>query len=110
MPHRIEKINELIKQKLAELLLIDFPSQIIDINFVYTKPDLSESTIFISVSSGQQSIYKEINRSAGKYRKNLANNLYIRKMPKLVFKKDSSQGSINRIDEILNDDAKARKS
>lgn len=104
MAHRIPKINELIKQKLAGLFAIDFPDQIIVINFIHTSSDLSLSKIFLSVSSGPKTIYKEISNNAGKYRHILAKELYIRKVPRLVFIKDEMQGTIDRIDKILTEE------
>jgi len=98
---RIEKINKLIKQQLLELFFIDFPNEFITINFVFTKSDLSESKIFVSASSGHQTIYNKLNLLAGKYRKILAEKFYIRKMPRLIFEKDEMQGTVERIERIL---------
>ena len=83
------------------LVFQDFPNEIISINFVYTNKDLSESKIYVNVYSGHQSVYDELKYLSGKFRKELAGKLFIRKIPKLQFIKDEKQGSIDRIEEIL---------
>lgn len=102
MNQRIDKINELIKQQLSELIFTDFPDEIVSINFIYTTNDLSDSKIFVSVASGHESVYSALRTQSGKYRKILANKLYLRKMPRLLFEKDEAVETIDRIQRILN--------
>jgi len=101
MTYRIEKINELISQQLSMIFLADFPGEIITINFIHTNPDLSESKIYLSVSSNHKSIYDELSAQAGEYRKILAEKLYLRKMPRLQFIRDEMQESVEKIEKIL---------
>ena len=99
--HRIEKINELIKNELSPILQSDFPGEIIVINFVATATDLSEAKIFLEISPDQRGIFAQINKNSWKYRRLLAKKLFLRKMPCLTFICDEMQGSIDRIEEIL---------
>lgn len=97
----MEKINELLRQQLSLLLFQDFPDEIVSINFVYTDKDLSESKIYITVDSGHQSVYNELKFQSSKYRKELSDKLFIRRIPKLLFIKDEKQSDVDRIEEIL---------
>jgi len=101
MSERIQKINELIKQELSMAFVFDFPGEIVTINFIHTAPDLSNSKIYISVTSGHQSIYDALKKKTGEYRKMLADKLFIRKIPKLEIIKDEMQSEIEHIEELI---------
>jgi len=101
MSERIEKFNNLLKQQLSLILLSDFPAEIINLNFINTKADLSESKIFFSVFSGHKSVYDIIIKRSNFYRSELSKKLYIRKVPKLIFLRDDMLGSVSRIKEII---------
>ena len=101
MSHRIEKINELIKQELSKLFLLDFPGEIITINFILTNSDLSESKIYLEISSGNKEIFSELCTRTPEYRKFLAEKLYIRKMPRLIFIHNKISDSTDRIEQLL---------
>ncbi|MCX6810879.1 MAG: ribosome-binding factor A [Candidatus Berkelbacteria bacterium] len=101
MSQRLEKVNELIKQELSIAFVFDFPGEIITINFIHTAPDLSNSKIYVSVTSGHQSIYDGIKKKTGEYRKMLADKLFIRKIPKLEIVKDEMQSEIEHIEELI---------
>lgn len=101
MSQRIEKINELIKQELSLLFLVDFPGEIITINFLHTAADMSLTKVYVSVASEHQSVYGNIKKKEGEYRKALADKLVLRRVPKIEIIKDEMQGSIDRIESIL---------
>lgn len=101
MTNRIEKINELLKQELSKLFVLDFPGEIITINFIYTLTDLSLTKVFVSVSSGHQSVYDHLAGNSSEYRKKLASKLFIRKMPKLEIIKDEMQDAVEHIEQLL---------
>jgi len=99
--HRIEKINELISQQLSMLFSADFPGEIITINFIHTNSDLSESKIYLDVTSNRKTIFAELFANAGIYRKILAQKLYIKRMPRLIFIQDQMQRAIERVEKLL---------
>ncbi|MCX6812705.1 MAG: ribosome-binding factor A [Candidatus Berkelbacteria bacterium] len=102
MNFRIERLNELLKQKLLTKFLFDFHDEIISINFIHTEKDLSSAKIYISVASNKQSIYDAVIKSAGKYGREIASEQYIRKFPKLIFIRDEMQDAVERVEQILN--------
>lgn len=101
MNQRIEKINELIKQELSLLFLMDFPGEIITINFLHTADDMSLTKVYVSVASEHQSVCGSFKKKEAEYRKALADKLVLRRVPKIEIIKDEMQGSVDRIERIL---------
>lgn len=101
MSERLDKINQLLKQELSQLFVLDFPGEIITINFVHTLADLSLTKVFVSVMSEHNSVYVGLRNNAGNYRKALASKLFLRKMPKIEIIKDEMRDNIEHIEEIL---------
>jgi ribosome-binding factor A len=106
MSSRLDKINELIKQELSLAFVFDFPGEIITINFIHTTPDLSLTKIFVSITSGHQSVYDKLRKNASDYRKLLAEKLVIRRVPKIEIIKDEMQSEIEHIERIIEDESK----
>jgi len=105
MASRLDKINELIKQELSLAFVFDFPGEIITINFIHTTPDLSLTRIFVSITSGHQSVYDKLRKNASDYRKLLAEKLVIRRVPKIEIIKDEMQSEIEHIERIIEDES-----
>lgn len=103
MPHRIIQINEQIKKELKKILHQDFPNEIIEVNFVNTKKDLSCSDIYFTVLSNHKSIYDQILSSSGRYWKMLSKKIILRRLPKLNFIKDVMKDDIERIETIISE-------
>ncbi len=101
MSKRIDKINELIKQELSKAFVFDFPGEIITVNFIHTNSDLSLSKIYLSVTSEHQSVYNNLQKKSGEYRKFLASELTLRKMPKIKIIKDEMKSQIEHIENII---------
>lgn len=101
MSQRLEKLNELLKQELSTLFVLDFPGEIITINFIHTTPDMSLSKIFVSVMSEHHSVYEGLKNNSSGYRKTLSGKLVLRRMPKLEIIKDEMKDSIEHIEELL---------
>jgi len=85
------------------LMSLDFPGEFITINFIHTKSDLSESKIYIKVSSNHQSVYEKIFSHAAKYRQELSSKLFLRHTPKLRFMRDEMGDDIDRVERLLSD-------
>ena len=101
MSQRIEKINELLKQELSTLFVLDFPGEIITINFIHTSSDLSYAKVFVSVSSNHESVYEGLKKNSGEYRKILADKLFLRKMPRLDIARDTMRDEIENVEKLL---------
>jgi ribosome-binding factor A len=101
MSYRIERVNELIKEQLTELIHADFPDEIVSINFINTASDLSQSKIFFSVVSERATTYKEVISCSWKYWKAMSKKIKIRRLPKLILIKDEMKSDIDRIEELI---------
>ena len=105
MIHRIERVNNLIRREISELIQrqIKDPrlNAFVTITEVDTSPDLKYAKIFVSCISGkqeEQKTLKVLNTAAGFLRTELAKNLKLRRIPELSFYWDDS---IERGDRIL---------
>jgi len=101
MSYRIERVNELIKEQLTELVHADFPDEIISINFINTSADLSQAKIFFSVASERESVYKAVISNSWRYWKVMSKKIKIRRLPKLILLKDDMKADIERIEELM---------
>jgi len=101
MSYRIERVNELIKEQLMELIHADFPDEIISINFISTVSDLSESKIFFSIASEHSSTYREVISSSWRYWKVMSKKIKIRRLPKLLLIKDDMKADIEKIEALI---------
>jgi len=103
---RIQKVNELIKRELSQILLreADFPKDIlVTLTRVDTAPNLSQSKIYISVFPvGQiEGIIKFLNRRVYEFQQRLNKRLRMRPMPKIIFVREKKTAEAGRIEEIL---------
>lgn len=116
MSHRIERINQLIRQEISELLQREIKdprlSQFIAVTEVATSPDLKHAKIYISfISSNQQQKQAALDALAGAsnfFRKELAGKLRLRRIPEFSFHWDDSieRGAhiMNLIDQVSSSD------
>ena len=105
MTHRIERVNNLIRQEISELIQRQVKDPRLDtfvsVTEVTTSSDLKYAKIFVSCISGKQEeekTLKVLNSAAGFLRKELAKNLRLRRIPELSFHWDDS---IEHGDHIL---------
>jgi len=108
MSHRISKINELIKQQVAEIITRELslkPGVFITISKVDTSRDLRYTHIFISIFPEKETNYiletlrKEIYFIQGKLNK----KLFLKIVPKIEFSVDTTELNADNIEKILND-------
>jgi len=98
MSHRIERVNQLIRQEISELLQREIKdprlSQFIAVTEVTTSPDLRHAKVYISfISSNQQQKQDALDALAGAssfFRKELTRKLRLRRIPELSFHWDDS--------------------
>jgi len=116
MSRRTERVNELIRHELSDLLLRDLRDPrldgLISITRVEVTPDLSNARIYVSVMSetaDQAEALKALNAAAGYLHKELVHRLEMRRVPFLSFVLDKSieEGAavLAHIDEALRQDS-----
>jgi len=105
MAHRIERVNNLIRQEISELLQRQVKDPrlgtFIAVTEVSTSPDLKHAKVFVSCISSQeekQEALSALTAASGFFRKELAKHLRLRRIPELSFYWDDS---IERGDHLL---------
>jgi len=97
MTHRIERVNNLIRQEISELLQRQVKDPRLD-NFVAvtevsTSPDLRHAKIFVSHIGSEkekQETLSALAAASGFFRNELARHLKLRRIPELSFQWDDS--------------------
>jgi ribosome-binding factor A len=113
--HRIERVNQLIRQEISELLRREIKdprlSQFIAVTEVATSPDLRQARVYISFISDEQQKQDALDALAGAsnfFRKEMARTLRLRRIPELSFHWDNSieRGAriMNLIDDVSSSD------
>jgi ribosome-binding factor A len=105
MIHRIERVNNLIRREVSELIQRQVKDPRLDafvaVTEVATSPDLKYAKVFVSCINGKQEEQKTLgvlNAASGFLRKELAKKLRLRRIPELNFYWDDS---IEHGDHIL---------
>ncbi len=105
MAHRIERINNLIRREISDLLQRQVKDPrlgpFIAVTEVSTSLDLKYAKVFVSGMSSQeekQKILIALTAASGFFRKELIKNLRLRRVPELSFHWDDS---IERGDRLL---------
>ena len=105
MIHRIERVNNLIRREVSELIQREVKDPRLDtlvaVTEVATSPDLKYAKVFVSCISGKQEEQKTLgalNAASGFFRTELAKKLKLRRIPELSFHWDDS---IEHGDRIL---------
>jgi len=117
MSHRIERINNLIRRELSELLQRQVKDPRLGtftaVTGVSTSPDLKYAKVFVSCISTEEEKQQKLQALAsasGFFRKELARNLRLRYIPELSFYWDDSieRGDhlLRLIDEVSLEDSK----
>jgi len=108
MTHRIERVNQLIRREVSELIQQQLRDPRLDdfiaVTEVNTSPDLKYARIFVSSMSGKQEekkILRVLNAAAGFLRTELAHKMRLRHMPELSFHWDDSIEHGDRILRLL---------
>ncbi|HEX78075.1 MAG TPA: 30S ribosome-binding factor RbfA [Dehalococcoidia bacterium] len=96
MTRRTERINDLIRQEISELIRQAKDrrlSSLVTVTEVVTSPDLRHAKVFVSVMGSEaekRDTLKGLVAAAGFFRKNLAMRLAMRRIPQLEFRHDDS--------------------
>ena len=119
MSRRTERVNDLIREELSDLLLrevrdprLDAP--LISITHVEVTPDLFNARVFVSIMSGpaeQTEALRALNAAASFFHRELKSRLQMRRVPFLAFRLDTSiaEGAevLALIEQVHEEDEKA---
>jgi ribosome-binding factor A len=105
MVHRIERVNNLIRRELSELLQHQVKDPrlgaFVSVTEVSTSPDLRHALVFVSrigSKEEKQDILNALVAATGFFRKELSKHMRLRHIPELSFQWDDS---IERGDHLL---------
>ena len=97
MAHRIERVNNLIRREISELLQRQVKDprlgNFIAVTEVSASPDLRHAKIFVTCIGGveyKQEALSALAAASGFFRNELARNLKLRRIPELSFEWDDS--------------------
>jgi ribosome-binding factor A len=121
MAHRIERVNQLIRQEISQLLQRQVKDprleSFVAVTEVDTTPDLRYARVFVSYMGSQeerQETLKGLEAAANFLRNQLARRLRLRRIPELSFEWDDSieRGThlLQLIDEVSTETKPDRKS
>jgi ribosome-binding factor A len=116
MSRRIERVNELIREELSDLIMRDLRDPrldgLISITHVEVTPDLYNARVSVSVMSetaNPPDAIKALNAAAGYLHKELVHRLEMRRVPFLTFQLDKSieeaASVLAHIDEVIHEDS-----
>ena len=106
MKKRIQRLNQLIKKEVAQLILreIEFPKDVlVTVTRAKVTPDLRESKIYVSImpEKEESQILDFLNRRIFLLQKKIDKRLKMRPVPKISFLEEKSTAEAGRIEEIL---------
>lgn len=106
MSLRIDKVNELIKQEVGKIILLeaDLPNSImVTVMKAETSKDLRYADVFVSVFpfEKKEEVIKILEENIYFMQKILNKRLFMKPLPKIRFKIDESGEYVGKIDEIL---------
>ena len=106
MKKRIQRLNQLIKKEVAQLILreIEFPKDVlVTVTRAEVTLDLRESKIYVSImpEKEESQILDFLNRRIFLLQKKIDKRLKMRPVPKISFVKEKITAEAGRIEEIL---------
>ena len=108
MTHRIERLNHLIRQEISQLLQRQVKDprlgSFIAVTDVETSHDLRTAKVYIShlgTEADKKATMSAITAASGFFRKELADNLRLRRVPELSFHWDDSIERGAHIEELI---------
>lgn len=104
--HRLQQINELIKQELGKIILVegDFePNVLVTILEAKTSQDLRQSTVILSVwpDNLATGIFKKITARAPYFQQLLIKKLKMHPVPQITFSLNQDESQSQKIDTLL---------
>ena len=115
MKHRLERVNEVIKRELSEIISreVNFSAQVlVTIHAVDITADLRKCHVFISVIGNplqKTRVLADLEEQRGTLQRELAKRVVLKYTPHLSFKLDDSVERGSRVLEIMQDLEKPRE-
>ena len=108
MAHRIERINSLIRREISELLQHQVKDPrlgiFVAVTEVSTSPDLKHAKVFVSHMGNdeeKQTTLSALATASGFFRKELASQIKLRRIPELSFHWDDSIERGDHIQQLI---------
>lgn len=108
MSYRIEKINQLIRQELSDLIQrqVKDPrlTSFISITEVATSPDLRHARVFVACiceKAQREEILKGLTSAGGFFRKEMGKDLRLRRIPELSFYWDDTAERADHLTRLM---------
>lgn len=106
MPNRIQKVNQLIKKELGQIIFkeVDFPSDIIvTVTRIDTSSNLADSKVYISTMPDDKSekVLEILNKTIYELQQKINKRLKMRPIPKIRFAEEKGIIEAAKIEEIL---------
>lgn len=114
MSKRIQRVNQLIKRELGQILLkeMEFPAEVlVTVTRAETSTDLNESNIWISVipEERQKGILEILNKNIYILQQKLNMRLKMRPIPRIKFLEEKKTKEAGRVEELLEELKKEEK-
>jgi len=107
MGHRMEQVNDLLRQELSVLLSRewDVPDCMVTITHVKCSPNLLEATIFISILPEKKSLstIKSLKKLNSQFSNTLKNKLNLKRIPRFTWRINTQERKAAEIDKIFNE-------
>ena len=105
--HRIERVCELVKQQISEIIpdLNLTGCGFITVTSAIVSPDLKDGRVFISVigtAAQKEMAVKTLDREHGRIQNELAHRIVLKYTPRLKFLLDETEAEAQRIESLLN--------
>jgi ribosome-binding factor A len=104
----MEKVNELIRQKTAEIVTreVSFkPGVFVTVTKANTSPDLRHARVMVSVlplSEGEY-VMKTLKHELYSLQRSLNGQLHMKPLPRIAFELDSTEDEAQKVEDILKD-------
>lgn len=106
MSNRLDRVNEVIKEEVSQILLKELDLKegvLVTVTRVETSRTLEHSSIWISIypETESEKTLKQMNRQIYDIQQALNKRLHMKPIPKITFKIDDSNTSVEEVDKIL---------
>jgi ribosome-binding factor A len=106
MSKRIQRVNQLIKKEISQILLreVEFPSRaLITVTRVESAVDLKQAKVYISCLPGEKTskVFQILNQQIYELQQKLNQRLRMRPIPRIKFIEEKETKEAGKIEELL---------
>ena len=106
MKHRLQRVNEVLKRELSEIILRDlsFEATLVTVQSVETSPDLKKAFVYVSAIGSEEekrSVITVLNEHRQSLQHEVTKRVVLKYTPQLHFKIDRSIERGDRVMELL---------